>query len=101
MLTLGCLLSYPLAYPLFSLQKAEELEKQKKAEELALMMKQVAITNDEQIKRKEVMKLRDKEEDQRIAEFVRMKDAAEQVRPRPAEGTAVYVWAGVRVRVSV
>lgn len=60
-------------------QAEEEKEKARKAAEVASLMAEVAATNAEQIKRKELMKVREQEEDARIADYVRQKDLKEQV----------------------
>jgi hypothetical protein len=44
------------------------------------LVAEVAAANSEQIRRKEVMKLRDRDEDQRIAEYILNKELREQVR---------------------
>lgn len=43
------------------------------------MMKEVAIANKEQIQRKEEAKAQEKEEENRIMEYVKQRDAREQV----------------------
>lgn len=43
------------------------------------MMKEVAIANQEQIQRKEEAKAQEKEEEKRIMEYVKQRDAREQV----------------------
>lgn len=60
------------------LKHEEDAAKARKAAELSVMMAEVAATNSEQIKRKELMKVREQEEDARIADYVRQKDLKEQ-----------------------
>lgn len=60
--------------------KEEEVKVQMRKKDVAVqMMEEVAQANAEQIKRKEVMKIREKEEDERIAEYIHQKDLREEV----------------------
>lgn len=53
-----------------------QIEKKLQAKEL---MEQVAAANSEQIKRKELMKIREKQEEVKITQYIRAKEAREQV----------------------
>ena len=59
------------------LKAEEDRQKERRAADSRALMAEVAISNEEQIKRKELMKIREKEEDDRIADYVRSKDARE------------------------
>lgn len=48
-------------------------------------MEEVAAANAEQIRRKELMKVREKEEDLKIIDYIRQKDLKEQVCHIPAQ----------------
>ncbi len=50
-----------------------------KRQRAAALMQEVAAANAEQISRKEALKQREREDHQRVAEYIRLKDMREQV----------------------
>ena len=60
--------------------KEEELQAQiEKKMQAKVLMEEVSAANSEQIKRKDVMKVREKDEDLKIADYIRAKDIRERV----------------------
>ena len=62
------------------LKEEEVVASYEKKQRAAVLMEEVAHANAAQISRKQEQRLREQEEEMRIAQYIRQKDAREQVR---------------------
>lgn len=79
-----------MAQEIERLQHEEQLSALEKKQRAAALMEEVVAANAQQIERKKQLAEQESEEEARIAEYIRQKDAREQVRrrhPQPASTT--------------
>jgi hypothetical protein len=69
-----------MAQEIERLQHEEQLSALEKKQRAAALMEEVAAANAQQIERKKQLAEQEREEEARIAEYIRQKDAREQVR---------------------
>lgn len=77
-----------MAQEIKRLQEEEQAASLEKKQRAAALMAEVAAANAQQIQRKKQLAEQEKQEEACIAEYIRQKDAREQVRPRRQSGSS-------------